>query len=183
MKINANYQAKNSRLNFSGRKCNRIQIGIWRWATHFAAGSWSLREIPLDSRLIFFRYQTWVKLALFLSWAYLLLGTHSMLGKIYFFWSKHFERRNLWLSAFIRLIFSSATLFLSRYNVYNAYVKVFGFPLAIAALQLGVGLLYAVPLWILGIRKMPKITFSDFMLLLPIGSLQNSPRSCRIASF
>ena len=53
--------------------------------------------------------------------------------------------------------------------MYNAYVKVFGFPLAIAALQLGVGLLYAVPLWVLGIRKMPKITFNDFMLLLPIG--------------
>jgi hypothetical protein len=53
--------------------------------------------------------------------------------------------------------------------VYNAYVKSFGFPLAIAAIQLGVGLLYAIPLWVVGIRKMPKVTFDDMLLLLPIG--------------
>lgn len=56
--------------------------------------------------------------------------------------------------------------------MYNAYVKVFGFPLAIAALQLGVGLLYAIPMWILGVRKTPKITFDDFLLLLPIGKIR-----------
>jgi solute carrier family 35, member E1 len=48
-------------------------------------------------------------------------------------------------------------------------VKSFGFPLAIAAIQLGVGLLYAIPLWVVGIRKMPKVTFDDMLLLLPIG--------------
>jgi hypothetical protein len=52
-------------------------------------------------------------------------------------------------------------------------VKPFGYPLAIAAIQLGVGLLYAIPLWILGIRKMPKVTFDDMLLLLPIGKTAN----------
>lgn len=55
--------------------------------------------------------------------------------------------------------------------MYNAYVKEFGYPLAIAAMQLGVGLLYAIPMWILGIRKMPKITMDDLLLLLPIGKV------------
>ena len=129
------------------------------------------------------QYQLWVNLAHFLSWAFSLLGTHSMLGKIHFCWSKHFDRQILWLSAFIRPWLSSASSFLLRYNVYNAYVKVFGFPLAIAALQLGVGLLYAIPLWILGIRKMPKISFSDFMLLLPIGLSQDLPNYYRLELF
>lgn len=79
------------------------------------------------------------------------------------------DRWILWLSVVMSLTLSFVSLFTTRYNVYNAYVKVFGFPLAIAALQLGVGLLYAVPLWVLGVRKMPKITFKDFTLLLPIG--------------
>jgi hypothetical protein len=36
-------------------------------------------------------------------------------------------------------------------------------------MQLGAGLVYVVPLWVLGIRKVPKITFDDFLLLAPIG--------------
>jgi solute carrier family 35 protein E1 len=63
--------------------------------------------------------------------------------------------------------------FNAGYNVYNAYLKTdFQFPLAIAALQLGVGLLYALPLWVLGIRKMPSLTFQDFTRLLPIGDVK-----------
>ena len=60
---------------------------------------------------------------------------------------------------------------LCSYNVYNAYVKSFGYPLAIAAIQLGVGLLYAIPLWILGVRKMPNVNLNDLLLLLPIGKM------------
>lgn len=57
--------------------------------------------------------------------------------------------------------------------MYSKYVKSFGYPLAIAAAQQGVGLLYVVPLWILGIRKVPKVTFDDLLLLLPIGKCHN----------
>ena len=57
--------------------------------------------------------------------------------------------------------------------MYNAYVKSFGYPLAIAAIQLGVGLLYAIPLWILGVRKMPNVNLNDLLLLLPIGKMSH----------
>ena len=43
--------------------------------------------------------------------------------------------------------------------------------MAIAAIQLGVGLLYAIPLWILGVRKIPNVNFNDLLLLLPIGRM------------
>ena len=40
-------------------------------------------------------------------------------------------------------------------------------------MQLGVGLIYIVPVWFLGMRKVPKITFDDFLLLAPIGMIRN----------
>ena len=62
--------------------------------------------------------------------------------------------------------------FNAGYNVYNAYLKSdYKFPGAIAAVQLGVGIGYAVPLWVLGIRKLPNLTFSDILKLLPIALL------------
>jgi hypothetical protein len=67
------------------------------------------------------------------------------------------------------LIVVPITPWFHRYNVYNQDPATFRFPIATAALQLGAGLIYAVPLWILGIRKAPKITFDDFLLLAPIG--------------
>lgn len=60
------------------------------------------------------------------------------------------------------------------YNVSNASCKVFAFPITIAILQLFIGLAYALPLWILGIRPPPKLTFADLMQLLPI-VLPNAP--------
>ena len=67
------------------------------------------------------------------------------------------------------LIIVPIALGFHRYNVYNQDPATFRFPIAIAAMQLGAGLIYAVPLWVLGIRKVPKITFDDFLLLAPIG--------------
>ena len=61
--------------------------------------------------------------------------------------------------------------FNAGYNVYHAYMKVFPHPIAIAVLQLVVGLFYALPLWMLGVRKAPKITFADLARLLPIALL------------
>lgn len=43
--------------------------------------------------------------------------------------------------------------FNAGYNVYNAKLKVFPLPITMATLQLVVGMAYALPLWILGIRK------------------------------
>jgi hypothetical protein len=66
-------------------------------------------------------------------------------------------------------IILSIALWFHRYNVYNQDPATFRFPIAIAAMQLGTGLIYAISLWVLGIRKVPKITFDDFLLLAPIG--------------
>jgi solute carrier family 35 protein E1 len=50
-------------------------------------------------------------------------------------------------------------------------MKVFPYPMAIAVLQLVVGLFYALPMWVLGVRKAPKITLADLARLLPIAVL------------
>ena len=61
------------------------------------------------------------------------------------------------------------------YNVFNAFVKSdLGFPYVIAVVQLAVGMIYAIPLWILGLRKSPSLTFYDILILLPIGNLQHA---------
>lgn len=70
--------------------------------------------------------------------------------------------------------------FNAGYNVYNAYIKFFEFPLAIAAMQLGVGLLYCLPLWATGMRKMPNLTLDDFLLLLPIALLNAGGHCCAV---
>jgi Triose-phosphate Transporter family len=71
--------------------------------------------------------------------------------------------------------------FNAGYNVYNAYVKKdFQFPFAIATLQLFIGLFYAVPLWLTGIRKMPKLSGEDFMRLLPIAMLNAAGHACAV---
>ena len=55
------------------------------------------------------------------------------------------------------------------YNVYNSLMKKgFEFPYAIACLQLIVGMVYALPLWFLGLRKVPSLSLSDFSVVLPI---------------
>eukprot|EP01041_Mallomonas_annulata_P001930 gene1930-3745_t len=71
--------------------------------------------------------------------------------------------------------------FNAGYNVYNAYVKAdFNYPGTTAFAQLAVGLVYAIPLWVLGIRKFPKISFGDFMRLLPIAVLNAAGHCCAV---
>ena len=59
-------------------------------------------------------------------------------------------------------------------------MKVFPYPLAIATLQLGVGMFYAIPLWILGMRKAPKLGVSDLFRLLPIAVLNAAGHACAV---
>jgi solute carrier family 35, member E1 len=55
------------------------------------------------------------------------------------------------------------------YNVYNSFVKSqFAFPYCISFLQLAVGLPYAISLWAVGVRKLPKLGLGDIITLLPI---------------
>mmetsp|Transcript_35125 Transcript_35125/g.35761 ORF Transcript_35125/g.35761 Transcript_35125/m.35761 type:complete len:332 (-) Transcript_35125:153-1148(-) len=65
--------------------------------------------------------------------------------------------------------------FNAGYNVYNSYVKqAFQYPAATSVVQLAVGLAYAIPLWIVGVRKVPNISFQDLLKLLPIALLNAS---------
>jgi solute carrier family 35 protein E1 len=71
--------------------------------------------------------------------------------------------------------------FNAGYNVYNSYVKNdFMFPAATSGAQLAVGLIYAIPLWILGIRRFPKISVGDFFRLLPIAVLNAAGHCCAV---
>jgi len=62
--------------------------------------------------------------------------------------------------------------FNAAYNVYNAYIKAdIQLPWTISTVQLLVGLLYAVPLWFLKVRKAPNLTFNDIKAMMPIAIL------------
>lgn len=62
--------------------------------------------------------------------------------------------------------------FNAAYNVYNQLVKDdLPFPFFAATAQLAIGLIYAFPVWILGLRETPRLTSSDIFRLLPIAAL------------
>lgn len=56
------------------------------------------------------------------------------------------------------------------YNISNkkALAKL-PLPYLTAAVQIGAGLLYVLPVWMLGLRKPPNMTSADLMAVLPIG--------------
>ena len=60
-------------------------------------------------------------------------------------------------------------LFNIGYNIYNKQaLNALDFPWTIALLQMAAGLAYFLPLWLLGIRKAPKLSKSDLKTLFPI---------------
>ncbi len=71
--------------------------------------------------------------------------------------------------------------FNAGYNVYNAFVKKdFQYPWATSSAQLLIGLFYAIPLWITGVRNLPKLTFDDILRLLPIACLNAGGHCCAV---
>jgi solute carrier family 35 protein E1 len=60
-------------------------------------------------------------------------------------------------------------LFNIAYNIYNKKsLNALAFPWTIATIQMAVGCFYFVPMWLLGIRKAPKLSGSDLKTLFPI---------------
>jgi len=60
-------------------------------------------------------------------------------------------------------------LFNIAYNIYNKQaLNVLQYPWTIATLQMASGIFYFVPLWLLGMRKAPKLSGSDLKTLFPI---------------
>lgn len=60
-------------------------------------------------------------------------------------------------------------LFNIAYNIYNKKaLNVLDFPWTVATIQMAAGILYFVPLWLLGLRKAPKLSFDEMKTLFPI---------------
>jgi solute carrier family 35 protein E1 len=60
-------------------------------------------------------------------------------------------------------------LFNIGYNIYNKQaLNALDYPWTIAFFQMAAGIAYFLPLWILGLRKAPKLSFDDIKTLLPI---------------
>ena len=60
-------------------------------------------------------------------------------------------------------------LFNIAYNIYNKQaLNALAYPWTIATIQMAVGIAYFVPVWMLGIRKAPKLSMDDYKTLLPI---------------
>jgi len=55
------------------------------------------------------------------------------------------------------------------YNIYNKQaLNVLDFPWTVATIQMATGIAYFAPLWVLGIRKAPKLSTDDLKTLFPI---------------
>jgi solute carrier family 35 protein E1 len=60
-------------------------------------------------------------------------------------------------------------LFNIAYNIYNKQaLNVLDYPWTIATIQMATGILYFVPVWLLGIRKAPKLNKEELKTLFPI---------------
>merc|ERR1719203_926807 len=60
-------------------------------------------------------------------------------------------------------------LFNIGYNIYNKQaLNALDFPWTIATIQMATGIFYFVPLWLLGLRKAPKLSMDDIKTLIPI---------------
>jgi len=60
-------------------------------------------------------------------------------------------------------------LFNIGYNIYNKQaLNVLDYPWTVATIQMAAGIAYFLPLWLLGIRKAPKLSADDLKTLLPI---------------
>mmetsp|Transcript_7888 Transcript_7888/g.12063 ORF Transcript_7888/g.12063 Transcript_7888/m.12063 type:complete len:388 (-) Transcript_7888:128-1291(-) len=79
------------------------------------------------------------------------------------------EKSSIFETLQVGMYFALWYLFNIGYNIYNKKsLNVLDFPWTVAALQMGTGLLYFVPLWLLGVRKAPKLSKSDLKTLFPI---------------
>jgi len=60
-------------------------------------------------------------------------------------------------------------LFNIAYNIYNKQaLNVLDYPWTVATIQMAAGILYFLPMWLLGIRKAPKLSADELKTLLPI---------------
>jgi len=76
---------------------------------------------------------------------------------------------NLFETLQIGTYFALWYLFNIGYNIYNKQaLNVLDFPWTVATIQMATGIFYFVPMWLLGLRKAPKLSLSDIKTLIPI---------------
>lgn len=69
----------------------------------------------------------------------------------------------------VGMYFALWYLFNIAYNIYNKKsLNALAYPWSVATIQMCAGLFYFVPMWLLGIRKAPKLSKSDLKTLFPI---------------
>jgi len=69
----------------------------------------------------------------------------------------------------IGVYFALWYLFNIAYNIYNKQaLNVLSYPWTVATIQMATGLAYFVPMWLLGLRKAPKLNASEIKTLIPI---------------
>lgn len=68
------------------------------------------------------------------------------------------------------------------FNIKNTSTIIIIMPWMMSIFQLVVGLFYSVPLWLLGIREMPKLTFDDYKVLFPIAFVNSIGHYATIAA-
>ena len=69
----------------------------------------------------------------------------------------------------VGIYFALWYLFNIAYNIYNKQaLNILDYPWTIATIQMATGIAYFVPLWLLGLRKAPKLNASELKTLFPI---------------
>jgi solute carrier family 35 protein E1 len=69
----------------------------------------------------------------------------------------------------VGMYFALWYLFNIAYNIYNKQaLNVLDYPWTIATIQMATGILYFLPLWLLGLRKAPKLSLDEIKTLIPI---------------
>jgi solute carrier family 35, member E1 len=69
----------------------------------------------------------------------------------------------------VGMYFALWYLFNIAYNIYNKQaLNILDYPWTVATIQMAAGIAYFVPLWLLGIRKAPKLNASEIKTLIPI---------------
>ena len=69
----------------------------------------------------------------------------------------------------VGMYFALWYLFNIAYNIYNKQaLNILDYPWTVATIQMATGVAYFVPLWLLGLRKAPKLNASELKTLIPI---------------
>lgn len=76
---------------------------------------------------------------------------------------------NIFETLQVGIYFSLWYLFNIAYNIYNKQaLNILDYPWTVATIQMATGIAYFVPMWVLGLRKAPKLNASELKTLFPI---------------